>query len=279
MVESTLQRQIVVLATPEALTDHERFDAAVPRAAGLGDRHAVEQEAELAVQQSDVPAAKDFGDKTTALRQDVTRDVDGGQEELALDVLVDVVQSRHVGGAVAHDQFGPPAAEVPDDGLGGLEGGDVALEAVDAGEGRHGLEIDRDDLHLLLLLFLAVIDTIALLFGWLLLLLVIPANVVIVIVMDQPVGQHLRPRARRRAQVDGPPDAPDASARTITIGRRRRLALGAEDVELLVELEELEGRPGPVSGLLGPPVEHVALVAGEASHVFLRSLAACFAWL
>ena len=163
-------------------------------------------------------------------------DVDGAQQELALDVLVNVVQPRHVGGAVADDQLGATAVKVLDDALGGLQRGDVALQAFHSRQGCHGLEVDRHNLHLFFVA-ISVIITIA--------------------SMNQPIGQHLRPRPRSGAQVDRPPDAAGA------VGR----LLGAEDVELLVELEELEGRTGPVARLLGPAVEHVALVAGEASHL------------
>mmetsp|Transcript_17390 Transcript_17390/g.49784 ORF Transcript_17390/g.49784 Transcript_17390/m.49784 type:complete len:220 (+) Transcript_17390:476-1135(+) len=219
MVEPTLEGQIAKVPAPEALADHERFDAAIPRAAGFGHRHAGEEEAELSVQQSDVPATEDLGHEASAFLEDVRGDVDGAQQQLALDVFVDVVQPRHVGGTVADDQFGPLAVEVPDDALGGFEAGNVALDAVHARQGCHGLQIDRHNLHVFLFFAVTII-----VFLFVLLLLVIPALVVIILRMDQPVGQHLRPRARRRAEVDGPPDAAG------TVGR----LLGAEEVELLI---------------------------------------------
>ena len=79
----------------------QAHDAPAP---GFGARHQWEKEAQLGEEQCDVFATEDFGNKGAAWFEDMGGNVEGGEEELGLDVLVNVVQPGHVGGTVAHDK-------------------------------------------------------------------------------------------------------------------------------------------------------------------------------
>lgn len=101
-----------------------RTHAAIARTARLCACDAVEEAPQLVVQERDVAAAEDLSDKGATRAEDVQRDVQGlrgdeltgtrlstfesthSKEQLRLDKLVQVVQARHVGCAVADDKIG-----------------------------------------------------------------------------------------------------------------------------------------------------------------------------
>ena len=56
--------------------DDKGLDRAAAAAARLGDRHAPEQQPQLAIQQAGVPAAKNLGHEGASGREDARRDVE-----------------------------------------------------------------------------------------------------------------------------------------------------------------------------------------------------------
>lgn len=98
------------------MADDERLDRRVTTRARLGHGDLVKEELELGDEQRDVLAAKDLGNEAAsgARLEHMGGDVESGEDELSLHELVDVVQTRHVRRAVAHDQIGLLAFEMPD---------------------------------------------------------------------------------------------------------------------------------------------------------------------
>ena len=61
------------------------------------------------------PTSKDLGDEGAARGDDMGGDRERCQQQLRLNVLVQVMQPRHVWGAVAHHEVSLAAVEVRDD--------------------------------------------------------------------------------------------------------------------------------------------------------------------
>ena len=83
--------------------------------------------------------------------EEVSGDVKGGQQQLGLDVLVDVVKAGHVRSSVTHHEVSGLSGELGHDLVGCGELGDVPLELYYARERGHGLEIHGNYLDILLL--------------------------------------------------------------------------------------------------------------------------------
>lgn len=70
------------------IVGREQTDGRIARRPRLGARHGLEEAGELVVQQRDVSTAKDLGDEGAAWSEGVQGDVERGEEELSLHVLV-----------------------------------------------------------------------------------------------------------------------------------------------------------------------------------------------
>ena len=81
--------------------------------------------------------------------EEVSGDVKGGQQQLGLDVLVDVVKAGHVRSSVTHHEVSGLSGELGHDLVGCGELGDVALELCHARQRGHRLQVHRHDLDVL----------------------------------------------------------------------------------------------------------------------------------
>jgi len=158
----------------EVSAHDKRLDAGIARATRLGDDHVAEEYLELGNEQGGVLAAKYLPNERAARLEQVSGDVHGGQQQLCLHILVQIVEPSDVRRAVEHDQVHQLAVvELGEYLFGGTLLGDVALQLHDAGERGHRLQVDCDDLH--------VVFTTA--------------------VRVQRLAQHLAPASGGRAQV------------------------------------------------------------------------------
>ena len=83
--------------------------------------------------------------------EEVSGDVKGGQQQLGLDVLVDVVEAGHVRSSVTHHEVSGLSGELGHDLVGGGELGDVALELCHARQRGHRLQVHGNNLDVLTL--------------------------------------------------------------------------------------------------------------------------------
>ena len=128
----------------EVAADDKGLEGGGARGAGLDTGHVGEEKTQLREEKRNLAAAKHLCHERAAGGEQETGDGEGGQHQLGLHVLVHVVETRHVGGAVADDELGG-SAETGEHGLGSGGAGNVALQHVHAGERSHLLEIDGDE--------------------------------------------------------------------------------------------------------------------------------------
>jgi len=128
----------VVVGQLEVSAHDERLDARIARATRLGDDHVAKEYLELGNEQRRVLAAEYLPNERAARLEQVSGDVHGGQQQLRLHILVQVVESGDVRRAVKHDQVHQLAAvELGEYFFGGALLSDVALQLRDAGQRGH----------------------------------------------------------------------------------------------------------------------------------------------
>lgn len=104
--------------------------------------NSLEEDRNLLVEKSDVLAAEDLGHEVASRSEYVRCNVQGGEDQLLLDVFVNVMHASHVGCPVRYDEVGEFTLEVVDNPVGGRLSGDVAFVLNNPGNGLHILEID-----------------------------------------------------------------------------------------------------------------------------------------
>ena len=131
-------------------THHERLHRGVATTLWLAAGDFAEEDAQLRVQKRHVAAAEDFGDEGSAICQDMGRDTERREEQLALHVDVHVVETRDVGSAVANDELCLLSFEVIDNFVCCRFRRDVALNLNHSFDGSHLLQIDSYNLYVVL---------------------------------------------------------------------------------------------------------------------------------
>ena len=101
----------------EVAADNERFNGRVSAAFGLRNGHFGEETSHLAVQETHISASEYLGEEGASGAEGVGGDVEGGEEELRLHVLVDVVETSHIRSAVTHHKIGEISLKVTDNQL------------------------------------------------------------------------------------------------------------------------------------------------------------------
>ena len=196
-----LARRLVPLA------HHEDLGRGVPAGLGLGGVHLVEELLEGVQQRRVVHGPEHLGHEGPLRGQVLGGQLQGLQDQPGLRVGLAAPGAPDVGRPVVDHHVEEPALGHAVDELPAPRGGDVTLERGAPLDGLDGVEVEAHDegtrRHLL--------------------------------------GEDLEPAARRRAQVEARPGAP-------------------QELELAVELRELEGRPRPVPLLLRQVVEPVEAV-------------------
>ena len=117
------------------------------------------------------PAPENFGDESTALAEKERGDVDGGENELRLNVLVHVVQTCDIRSTIAHYQICLDVVKVAKNLTHCFLRRDVPLNGDDSVKGGDFLQVDRYNLRGAVLL-------------------------------PQPAGKNLAPAAGRSAQIN-----------------------------------------------------------------------------
>mmetsp|Transcript_14213 Transcript_14213/g.40382 ORF Transcript_14213/g.40382 Transcript_14213/m.40382 type:complete len:368 (-) Transcript_14213:30-1133(-) len=168
--------EVRAAAATKVPAENEGFNAGVAAAFGLDDSDPLKVLLHLRVHEAHVLAAEYLGQECAARLQDKRGDVERRQDQLRLYVLVYVVQSSDVRGAVRNDNVGLAAGEVVDDLLCSRHAGYVPLDLENTREWGHVLKIHRHD----------------------------PRLPRIVAFWVETATQHLAPAPRRRAEVHSP---------------------------------------------------------------------------